>query len=93
MNYFLSSCSKQDENNAPKQAWTKGRLADWLKAKNIEFDPKSKKDAIWQLARETSNLEPPKYRVDDMIKDAGHIVLRLPPYHCELNPIGKQRSF
>ena len=77
-----------DENNAPKQSWTKGRLADWLRAKNIEFDPKSLKGPIWELARETANLEPPKYRVDDMIKDAGHIVLRLPPYHCELNPIG-----
>lgn len=28
------------------------------------------------------------YVVDNMAKNAGHTVLRLPPYHCELNPIG-----
>lgn len=27
------------------------------------------------------------YVVDNMAKYAGHTVLRLPPYHCELNPI------
>ncbi|CAI6377521.1 unnamed protein product [Macrosiphum euphorbiae] len=27
------------------------------------------------------------YVVDNMAKNAGHNVLRLPPYHCELNPI------
>jgi hypothetical protein len=27
------------------------------------------------------------YAVDEMAKAAGHEVVRLPPYHCELNPI------
>lgn len=27
------------------------------------------------------------YVVDNIAKNAGHTVLRLPPYHCELNPI------
>jgi transposase len=25
--------------------------------------------------------------VDDIIRDAGHVPIRLPPYHCYLNPI------
>lgn len=29
----------------------------------------------------------PKYAVDKMAKAAGHKVVRLPPYHCELSPI------
>ena len=29
----------------------------------------------------------PKYAVDEMAKAAGHEVVRLPLYHCELNPI------
>ena len=29
----------------------------------------------------------PKYIVDEMAKAAGHEIVRLPPYHCELNPI------
>ena len=28
-----------------------------------------------------------KYIVDEMARDHHKIVLRLPPYHCELNPI------
>ena len=28
----------------------------------------------------------PKYAVDEIVKVAGHEVVRLPPYHCELNP-------
>lgn len=27
------------------------------------------------------------YKVDEIAAKAGHTVLRLPPYHCELNPI------
>ena len=29
----------------------------------------------------------PKHAVDEMAKAAGHEVVHLPPYHCELNPI------
>ena len=28
-----------------------------------------------------------KYKVDEFLKKKGHEVLRLPPYHCDLNPI------
>ena len=29
----------------------------------------------------------PRYRIDQLFREAGHTVLRLPPYHCDLNPI------
>ena len=29
----------------------------------------------------------PKYVIEEMAKAAGHEVVRIPPYHCELNPI------
>jgi transposase len=28
-----------------------------------------------------------KYKIDEMEQEMGHTVLRLSPYHCELNPI------
>ena len=28
-----------------------------------------------------------KFKVDEMAKEAGHEVIRLPPYHCNLSPI------
>ncbi len=34
-----------------------------------------------------------KYFVDEMIKSKGHFVLRMPPYHCHLNPIGIKHLF
>lgn len=33
-----------------------------------------------------------KHRVDALAKQHEHVVLRLPPYHCELNPIELVRS-
>ena len=29
----------------------------------------------------------PVYKVDEFLKRHGHLALRLPPYHCDLNPI------
>ena len=29
----------------------------------------------------------PKYAVDEMVKAAVHEIVRLPPYHCEINLI------
>ncbi|XP_046976331.1 uncharacterized protein LOC124542404 [Vanessa cardui] len=40
-------------------------------------------DIVRQHKREHSD----KYVVDEMAMQHGIIVLRLPPYHCELNPI------
>ena len=33
------------------------------------------------------NKPEPIYKADSIIKNAGHDTLRLPPYHCNLNPI------
>ena len=67
-------------------AWKKDRLKKWLDAKGVEYPQKALKPEMWQLARKKASEEP-KYRVDDLIKNHGHEVLRLPPYHCDLNPI------
>ena len=29
----------------------------------------------------------PRYRINQVTREAGHTVLRLPPYNCDLNPI------
>lgn len=39
------------------------------------------------LAIVNANKGPKKYVVDEMAKNRQITVLRLPPYHCELNPI------
>ena len=78
--------SQKDENNTPRWNWRKPRLIDWLKAKKVDFPQDGNKKEIWKIAREKS-LEEPRFKVDDLIRSFGHDVLRLPPYHCDLNPI------
>ena len=60
-------------------------MQDWLTAHGIEFPEHALKRELYALIK-VSNFTP-KYAVDEMAKVAGHEVVRLPPYHCELNPI------
>ena len=46
---------------------------------------KSKKPELYEIIK--SKKQPPVYKVDEFLKRKGHEVLRLPPYHCEFNPI------
>ena len=55
-------------------------------AKQVEFPEKALRPELWKLAQ-AKEKEDPRYKVDDLIRDHGHEVLRLPPYHCDLNPI------
>ena len=60
-------------------------MQDWLTAHQIEFPECALKQALYAIIKSTNPT--PKYAVDEMAKAAGHEVVRLPPYHCELNPI------
>jgi transposase len=44
-----------------------------------------KKDLMHIVDSERSKYD--GYKIDDMAKAMGHSVLRLPPYHCDLNPV------
>ena len=46
---------------------------------------KSKKPELYEIIK--SKKQPPVYKVDEFLKRKGNEVLRLPPYHCEFNPI------
>ena len=70
----------------PRKHWRKDLIREWLTSKDIQWNTDMIKDELLKL------VEPlrPKYsdkNVDKMAREAGHEVLRLPPYHCELNPI------
>ncbi|XP_049790249.1 uncharacterized protein LOC126195667 [Schistocerca nitens] len=65
-----------------------GRRADnayWLNSRNIQFDHGSTK--IELLALTGSNKTTKIYTVVKLLAHYGHSVLRLPPYHPELNLI------
>lgn len=70
----------------PTSAWRKAQIQEWLDGKGIPFDRASVKAELLTLAKQHSPIYK-KYIVDEMAKARGIEVLRLPPYHCELNPI------
>ena len=51
----------------------------------LNFQKNALKRELYSLIKMSSFI--PKYAVDEMAKVAGHEVVHLPPYHCELNPI------
>ena len=57
----------------------------WLRNENIPFHEVMLKPDLYTLIK---NNRPEKtYFVDQLIQSHGHLVLWLPTYHCDLNPI------
>ncbi|CAK1590863.1 unnamed protein product [Parnassius mnemosyne] len=62
-----------------------------MASKNIPFEAQMVKVTLIDIVRQHKHEYCDKYRsvhvCDDMAAERGVTVLRLPPYHCELNPI------
>lgn len=61
-------------------------MVEWLNKFNIPFEPDMKKAELLEII----NLHKPrfpKYVIDELAKNHGHTVIRLPPYHCHFNAI------
>ncbi|XP_060855619.1 uncharacterized protein LOC132933335 [Metopolophium dirhodum] len=56
---------------SPTSAWKKAAIVEWLESKGVETNPSMIKFDLLKIRP----------------KNKKKIVLRLPPYHCELNPI------
>ena len=69
----------------PTSSSKKQDMIDWLLNKGINFDPLALKPDLYKLIK--IHRPPKEYIADKIIQQWGHSVLRLPPYHCELNPI------
>lgn len=70
----------------PAKQWIKADLQHWLTKKGIKYSPQDTVRTLWTYI---DPLPRPakKYAVDELIREAGHEVLRLPPYHCQFNAI------
>lgn len=69
----------------PTLSWRKQDIISWLKEKTISFDVNSVKAELIQLVKSAQVTQ--KYVIDNIAKRAGHTIVRLPPYHCNFNPI------
>ena len=72
--------------NYPTSKWRKQQFVDWLTEKNITFPDKALRAELWTLVKSEREKFPDKV-METVAKEYGHEILRLPPYHCELNPI------
>ena len=77
--------SKNTENY-PTSKWQKQQFVDWLTEKNITFSDKALRAELWTLVKSEREKFPHKV-METVAKEYGQEILRLPPYHCELNPI------
>ena len=70
----------------PVSKWRKAQFQSWLTENKISFKPDVLRSELWTLCK--------KYRTDktskvigNIAKKYGHEMIRLPPYHCDLNAI------
>lgn len=74
------------KERVPTLRWLKADIINWLKSKGIKHEENMIKPELMELVK----LEKHKYNayvIDELAREQGKIVLRLPPYHCELNLI------
>lgn len=73
-------------NKIPNSNSRKSEVLDWLAARSIIHSPDALKVELLELVK----LNTPKfktYKFDAVVQKHGFQVLRLPPYHCDLNAI------
>ena len=72
--------------NYPKANEKKANVQKWLSEKGVEYSPL---ETLSELRERVKLLVPRQkvYELDQIALEMGHEVLRLPPYHCQYNPI------
>ena len=74
-----------DESRCPTTATRKSDLVKWLDERNIPYPHHATRPELLRICKE--NRPKAEYTVDNVIREWGHEVVRLPPGHPELNAI------
>ncbi|XP_034840153.2 uncharacterized protein [Maniola hyperantus] len=72
-------------NKAPTMSSRKAEMQNWMTRNGLSYLQTMVKAQLFQIIKE--HKQPPVYEADIMLEAHGHKVVRLPPYHCDLNPI------
>lgn len=78
--------NSMEKDLLPTNSWKKTIIQEWLNSNGITIDRPMLKAELLSIVHKTKSKYS-SYVIDNMAKDAGHTVLRLPPYHSEFNPI------
>uniref|UniRef100_A0A6P7H399 Uncharacterized protein LOC114345581 n=1 Tax=Diabrotica virgifera virgifera TaxID=50390 RepID=A0A6P7H399_DIAVI len=65
---------------------TKSVMKDWLRKRNLPFSEDMLKVDLYSIVQ-SHKPRFKAYEIDRILCNSGHLVLRLPPYHPDLNPI------
>lgn len=71
---------------APNCNSRKADMIDWLISKNIPFSQNLRKPQLYEIIKNNKKRHI-VYKFDHLLEVNGHVPLRLPPYHPDLNPI------
>ncbi|XP_072398916.1 uncharacterized protein [Diabrotica undecimpunctata] len=69
----------------PNASWAKHSLLEWLKNRHINCSMTMMKFELMDIVKK--HLPDKVFKLDRLALQYGHRVLRLPPYHCQFNPI------
>ncbi|GBO98778.1 hypothetical protein EVAR_256_1 [Eumeta japonica] len=72
-------------NKTPTMSTTKAEMQNWIVSKGLSYLPTMVKAQLFEIIQE--HKERPVYEADSLLEQYGHKVVRLPPYHCDLNAI------
>ncbi|XP_008178574.1 uncharacterized protein LOC103307901 [Acyrthosiphon pisum] len=70
----------------PTTNWKKANIIEWLQSKGEVIDSTMIIPELLDIVKQLKPLYD-KYEIDELVSQHNKTVLRLPPYHCELNPI------
>jgi len=73
------------ENKFPSSTSTKEELQQWLRHNGHSLSCDLLKSELVELCRKHAPV--PEFRIDKLASQAGHTIMRTPPYHPELQPI------
>ncbi|KAL4083710.1 hypothetical protein QTP88_029026 [Uroleucon formosanum] len=72
--------------SSPTVNWKKADIEMWLEEKGEIFEKPMIKVRLMEMVKRLKPMYN-KYVIDEYVNEHNKIILRLPPYHCELNPI------
>ncbi|XP_076036265.1 uncharacterized protein LOC143022129 [Oratosquilla oratoria] len=81
-----ASCHNAMLEKVPTPSWRKGELKDWLIKKRVQPSSALSKAELYELAQNKICKDNTKYAIDTIAEEAGHRIVRIPPYHCQYNP-------
>jgi len=70
----------------PTFSSTKSKMLEWLISHHVDVQGRNTKKQLWEVIKPL-RTDKKRYVTDELLNENGFEVLRLPPYHCQYNPI------